>query len=417
MRFLLNERGIIDVYIEHVCDEPNILDLVEDGTIPHEAIDEGTMHLMKVQCIFFGSDEDIGKSYVPQNSQPTPTCNEAPKTTEGDANETDAVHGVVQMMMRFFNLLEIKRNIKPMQKRNADGARPSGTIHETHTTVNEEGERVPVRIDSHGDLCSNSSFESSEDEFEVSSDDSGDYAVVYEDELKEEKGDVKMKFEHMAQFTKAIAKYQIQKGCRLKLVKSDPTKQRIHCVNRQCNWQIFASFDKNDQTFKVKTYCREHTCFRSLKSDMVGSRVLAKHHRNRIFANPQIRISELVRLSHLELGVYVSRDKCQLAKDKIIKKVKETHMNEFAQLRGYAKELLRLSPETIVNIDTDPPTTPKGKPAFKGIYVCLEGCRKGFLLGCRPMIGVDACFLKGMFKGTLLAIVARDGINQIFPIA
>ncbi|GLT84134.1 hypothetical protein SLE2022_023820 [Rubroshorea leprosula] len=86
MRFLLNERGIIDVYVEHVCDEPNVLDLLEGGTIPHEAVDEGTMH-------FFGSDEDIGQGCVTQNSQLTLTCNEAPETTEGDADETDVVHG------------------------------------------------------------------------------------------------------------------------------------------------------------------------------------------------------------------------------------------------------------------------------------------------------------------------------------
>ncbi|GLT29357.1 hypothetical protein SLA2020_042290 [Shorea laevis] len=91
---------------------------------------------------------------------------------------------------------------------------------------------------------------------------------------------------------------------------------------------------------------------------MVGSRVLAEHHRNRIFANPQIRVSELVRLSHLELGVHVSRDKCKLAKDKIMKEVKETHTNEFTQLRGYAEELLRLSPKSTVKVDTEPPRTP-----------------------------------------------------------
>ncbi|GLU04053.1 hypothetical protein SLE2022_212200 [Rubroshorea leprosula] len=150
---------------------------------------------------------------------------------------------------------------------------------------------------------------------------------------------------------------------------------------------------------------------------MVGLRVLAEHHKNRIFANPQIKISEIVRLSHLELGVHVSRDKCKLAKERIIKEVKETHTKEFAQLRGYAEELLRLFPQSNVQIDSEPPITPEGKPTFKGIYVCLEGCRKGFLLGCRPVIGVDACFLKGMFKGTLLAAVARDRNNPMFPIA
>ncbi|GLT25291.1 hypothetical protein SLA2020_004290 [Shorea laevis] len=225
-----------------------------------------------------------------------------------------------------------------------------------------------------------------------------------------------MKFEHVAQFKKAITKYQIQKCSMFKLVKSDPTKQRIRCVERQCNWQIFFNFDKNDKTFKVKIYYREYNCFRSLKSDMVRLRVLAKHHRNRIFAKLQIRISELVRLSHLELRVHVSRDKCKLAKEKIMKEVKETHMKEFAQLRRYVEELLRLSPESNVQIDTEPPTTPEEKPTFKGI-VCLEGCRKGFLLGCRQMIGVDACFLKGMFKETLLIAVARDGNNHMFLIA
>ncbi|GLU04052.1 hypothetical protein SLE2022_212190 [Rubroshorea leprosula] len=80
MRYLLNERGIIDVYVEHVCDELDILDLLEGGTILQEPVDEGTM--------------DIGEGCATQNSQPTPNFHEAPQTaTEGDANETDAMHG------------------------------------------------------------------------------------------------------------------------------------------------------------------------------------------------------------------------------------------------------------------------------------------------------------------------------------
>ncbi|GKV43782.1 hypothetical protein SLEP1_g51035 [Rubroshorea leprosula] len=491
MRYLLNERGIIDVYVEHVCDEPDILDLLEGGTVLQEPVDEGTMDIRE-GCVTQNSqpgpngheapktaakgdanetdalhedDEDSGEDCVTQNSQPAPNVHEAPETTaEGDADEIDALHGgdaaqqedlqnndpddedlldIVPSDADDEEVLESIRNKKKHKasasaRKNADGAGPSGTVHDSPTTVNEEGERVPIGNDDHGDLGSDSSFENSEDEFEVSSDDLGEYNVADEHELEEEEEDVRttrsselwfnpswatvwfevgMRFEHVAQFKKAIAKYQIQKGCKLKPVKSDPTRQRIHCVGQQCNWSILASFDKNDKTFKVKTYCREHTCFWSLKSNMVGSRVLAEHHRNRIVANPQIRISEIMRLSHLELGVHVSRDKCKLAKERIMKEVKETQTKEFAQLRGYAEELLRLSPQSNVQIDSEPPTTPEGKPMFKGIYVCLEGCRKGFLQGCRPVIGVDACFLKGMFKGTLLAAVARDRNNQMFPIA
>lgn len=37
--------------------------------------------------------------------------------------------------------------------------------------------------------------------------------------------------------------------------------------------------------------------------------------------------------------------------------------------------------------------------------------------GCRPLIGLDGCFLKGPFKSKFLKSVGRDANNQIFPIA
>ncbi|KAK9006598.1 hypothetical protein V6N11_018935 [Hibiscus sabdariffa] len=36
---------------------------------------------------------------------------------------------------------------------------------------------------------------------------------------------------------------------------------------------------------------------------------------------------------------------------------------------------------------------------------------------CRPVVGLDGCFLKGSFKGEILSEVRRDCNNQIFPIA
>ena len=36
--------------------------------------------------------------------------------------------------------------------------------------------------------------------------------------------------------------------------------------------------------------------------------------------------------------------------------------------------------------------------------------------GCKPIIGLDGCHLKGRFGGQLLATTTRDGNNNIFPI-
>ena len=43
--------------------------------------------------------------------------------------------------------------------------------------------------------------------------------------------------------------------------------------------------------------------------------------------------------------------------------------------------------------------------------------RVGWLAGCRPIIGIDDCFLKGVCKGQLLVAVGKDADEQMFPIA
>ncbi|KAL5574033.1 hypothetical protein UlMin_023630 [Ulmus minor] len=47
----------------------------------------------------------------------------------------------------------------------------------------------------------------------------------------------------------------------------------------------------------------------------------------------------------------------------------------------------------------------------------LEGLKTGWRVGCRPIIGLDGCFIKGHHKGQLLAAVGVDANNQMYPIA
>ena len=43
--------------------------------------------------------------------------------------------------------------------------------------------------------------------------------------------------------------------------------------------------------------------------------------------------------------------------------------------------------------------------------------KDGWKEGCRKVIGVDGCFLKGTIKGELLTAMGRDANNQMYPIA
>jgi len=37
--------------------------------------------------------------------------------------------------------------------------------------------------------------------------------------------------------------------------------------------------------------------------------------------------------------------------------------------------------------------------------------------GCRPLVRLDGCHLKGKFGGYILSATARDGNDNIFPVA
>ena len=57
-----------------------------------------------------------------------------------------------------------------------------------------------------------------------------------------------------------------------------------------------------------------------------------------------------------------------------------------------------------------------GVPYFEKLYICLKGCKKGFMTGCKPIIGLDACHLKTKSGGQLITVVARDPNEEYFPL-
>lgn len=58
-----------------------------------------------------------------------------------------------------------------------------------------------------------------------------------------------------------------------------------------------------------------------------------------------------------------------------------------------------------------------GLEVFDRFYVCFAVLRDIWLASCRPIFGIDGCFLKTAAKGQLLAAVGRDANSQIYPFA
>ncbi|KAL4290237.1 hypothetical protein GQ457_14G002510 [Hibiscus cannabinus] len=106
-----------------------------------------------------------------------------------------------------------------------------------------------------------------------------------------------------------------------------------------------------------------------------------------------MKVHTLKELCRQELGVYASYSMCQRARKHVLRKQKASYVEEYANLWGYAAELLQSNPGSTVSIQVS-----RDK-------------------GCRPFIGVDGCFLKHVTRGELIVAVGRDGNNQMFPVA
>jgi len=101
----------------------------------------------------------------------------------------------------------------------------------------------------------------------------------------------------------------------------------------------------------------------------------------------------------------------RLTKDKIRDKVND----QYKKLWDFCETIRRTNIGSCVMMKierllSDKPTK------FQRLYFSLAVMKNDFLAGCRPIIGLDGCFLKGPHKGQLLAAISRDTNNQMYPV-
>ncbi|KAK8625197.1 hypothetical protein V6N13_090072 [Hibiscus sabdariffa] len=191
---------------------------------------------------------------------------------------------------------------------------------------------------------------------------------------------------------------------------------RAYCAANGCQWEILASIYGNDNSFRIKTYISEHSCLPTIHKKRVTSNVIASKLRDEISRMPYMKATDIRALVRQKLGVMVNISKVRRAKLQVIKSIQEKYIEEFKILREYCDELCETNLGSSVKLEVDRSTT-DSSPMFSRLYICFKSLKENFKEGCRPIIGLDGCFLKGLIKGQLLTAVARDGNDQMFPIA
>ncbi|XP_073119875.1 uncharacterized protein [Henckelia pumila] len=170
----------------------------------------------------------------------------------------------------------------------------------------------------------------------------------------------------------------------------------------------------NDSCWQVKTFQEEHNrCFWLLKNKIVNSSWLGKIFAKKFISNPKLGSVEFKNQVRESLNSDITMKVAYLAKRKALTLAEGSIEEQFSKIRNYCAELKRTDRDASMILKL---TGDEGRPRFQRMYVCFSTCKFGYQDSCRPVIGIDGCFLKSRTGGKLLSPVGLDANNNIFPV-
>lgn len=223
-----------------------------------------------------------------------------------------------------------------------------------------------------------------------------------------------MKFNSKAQFRAAITRYALSERKVINFIKSDPKRVRAKCDWPSCPWVCLLSKTSRSDSWQIATLDNCHACPPRRDNKLVTSRRIAEKYGKFIFANPSWNLAHMKATVQEEMFADASIGKLKRAKQLVMKAALDATKGQYQKLYSYQLELLRSNPGSTVVVNREVGMDP---PVFKRIYICLGALKKGFLAGCRKVIGLDGFFFKGATNGELICALGRDANNQMYPIA
>ncbi|XP_017241153.2 uncharacterized protein LOC108213876 [Daucus carota subsp. sativus] len=221
-------------------------------------------------------------------------------------------------------------------------------------------------------------------------------------------------FHDKKQLKNAIRLSSMECGRPYHYMVDDPRRLQVGCA-KGCPFRMWATYIKSTQSWQVKTLKDEHNCVWNYQNRLVTVKWLADKYGDRIRKNPNWKLVEMQEEFKKELKVDVGKWKCCRVRQAALKGVEEKMVQHYANLRKFAGEILRSNSENTVKIMTS--RLQEGDPPrFQRIYICYAGLKKAWK-ECRPVLGLDGCFLKTVTGGQLLSAVGRDGNHCILPVA
>ncbi|KAL4583140.1 hypothetical protein LXL04_007705 [Taraxacum kok-saghyz] len=158
---------------------------------------------------------------------------------------------------------------------------------------------------------------------------------------------------------------------------------------------LWASWLIQGENFQIKSLIEEHNCSRSFKlGSIVTYKWIGKHFVSEILERPKMSYRKMKAFISKKFNITVSIGQCRNARKFALSEIEGNLIEHYGRLWDYVEEISRSNPGSTVQALLD-------RGFFKGFYVCFKGVRDGWVDGCRKIISIDGCFLKGICKGDL----------------
>ncbi|KAL7181063.1 hypothetical protein ACSBR1_040011 [Camellia fascicularis] len=184
--------------------------------------------------------------------------------------------------------------------------------------------------------------------------------------------------------------------------------------SKKCMWSTHARVLRTDEFFYIRKWNREHSCGVTVwtaKNPRAGSELVSDIISEPVRDRPLTRPTDVVYDLKKDYGLEISYRVTCLGVEKARGEMFGTHSISFDQLRWYSNAVMNNNPGSYINSDYD-----EQNHWFERFFISFKACIDGFN-HCRPLLFLDSTFLKGKFKGNLLAASAKDGNQGLFPLA
>ncbi|KAL0397239.1 UNVERIFIED_CONTAM: hypothetical protein Scaly_0172300 [Sesamum calycinum] len=183
-----------------------------------------------------------------------------------------------------------------------------------------------------------------------------------------------------------------------------------------CEWRLNALKLGDQSTFQIREYNPKHKCGKSFHVKNVNSKWLSRKYEESFRTDPNRNVKGFRKDIIKDIRCHVSKHQAYRAKRKALNAIEVKQRISLINW-DYAAELRASNPRSTVIIAMTEGDDGTDRRKFEKLYVCFDALRQGFLHGCRPVIGVDGCHLKGPHGGILLTVVSIDLNNNLYPLA